>query len=246
LTPTSPNGRISISEFKFEIQIHLIVRSFKLFFASDVYVTYLKITMEECTNGTLIVRTGCILTYQGSQRDIVLNYALLVANVLVCSITTASNAHYGASRGLERKLVASGALVFVAAYQINLCLLVGCSGISIIWSACAGWIFSEGRRRACMLGDSGTSATEASSSPWNRHITLLVWERFMLAFDILVIIYYACVTEPITTVAHLCAILMGFLLSLASIRMFDPQYFDRGSQNQLSYQTFPTSETIED
>jgi hypothetical protein len=186
--------------------------------------------MEECTNGTLLIRTGCILTYQGSQKDIILNYALLVANVVVCSITTASNAHYGTSRGLERKLVASGALVFVAAYQINLCLLVGCSGISIIWSACAGWIFSEGRRRACMLRDSESSATEASlSSPWNRHVTLLVWERVMLAADVLVIIYYACVTEAITTVAHLCAIMMGFLLSLASIRIFDPDYFGRGS-----------------
>jgi hypothetical protein len=199
--------------------------------------------MEGCTNGTLLVRTGCILTYQGSQKDIVLNYALLVANVVVCSITTASNAH----RGLERKLVASGALVFVAAYQINLCLIVGCSGISIIWSACAGWILGEGRRRACMLGVYGSSATETSSSPWNRHITLLVWERVMLAADVLVIIYYACVTEAITTVAHLCAILMGFLLSLASIRIFDPDYFGRrGSQNQLSYQTFPASESIED
>jgi hypothetical protein len=205
--------------------------------------------MEECTNGTLLVRTGCILTYQGSQKDIVLNYVLLVANVIVCSITTSSNAHYGTSRGLERKLVASGALVFVAAYQINLCLLVGCSGISIIWSACVGWIFSEGRRRACMLGGSGSNATEASSSspPRNRHITLLVWERAILTADVLAIIYYACATEAITTIAHLCAILMGFLLSLASIRIFDPDYFGRGSQNRLSYQTFPTnSETIED
>jgi hypothetical protein len=202
--------------------------------------------MEGCTDGTLLLRTGCILTYQGSQRDIILNYALLVANVVVCSITTASNVHYGTSRGLERKLVASSALVFVAAYQINLCLLVGCSGISIIWSACAGWTLSEGRRRACMLEDSGSSAVEASSSRWGRHITLLVWERFMLAADLLAIIYYACVTEAITTVAHLCAILMGFLLSLASIRIFDPDYFGLGSNNQPSYQTFPSSETIQD
>jgi hypothetical protein len=205
--------------------------------------------MGECTNGSLLVRIGCILTYQGSQSDAVLNYTLLAANVVVCSITTASNAHYGTSRGLERKLVASGALVFVAAYQINLCLVVGCSGISIIWCAIAGWILGEGRRRACMPGDSGTSSalsTEASPSPWNRHISLLVWERVMLATDILAIIYYARVTEAITTVAHLCAILMGFLLSLASIRIFDPDYFGRGSQSQLSYQTFPTSETIED
>lgn len=202
--------------------------------------------MEDCSNGTLLVRTGCILTYQGSQRDIILNYALLVANVVVCSITTASNVHYGTSRGLERKLAASGALVFVAAYQINLCLLVGCSGISIIWSTCAGWILSEGRRRACMPGNAGSSSTEASASPWNRHITLQVWERLMLASDVIVIVYYACVTEAITTVAHLCAILMGFLLSLASIRIFDPDYFGRQSRNQLSYQILSTSETSED
>jgi hypothetical protein len=237
---SSTNARISSSEFKFEFEFmaagYFILNGSS---AKTAFQEFVEITMEECTNGTLLVRTGCILTYQGSQSDIVLNYALLLANVVVCSITTAT-------RGLERKLVASGALVFVAAYQINLCLLVGCSGISIIWSACAGWILSEGRRRACMLGDSGSSATEASSSPWNRHITLLVWERVMLAADVLVIIYYAYASEAITTVAHLCAILMGFLLSLASIRIFDPDYFGRGSQNQLSYQTFPTSETIED
>jgi hypothetical protein len=200
--------------------------------------------MEECSSGTLLARTGCILTYQGSQKDIILNYSLLVANVVVCSITTASNAHYGTSRGLERKLVASGALVFVAAYQINLCLFVGCSGISIIWCAIAGWILGEGRRRACMPGGSESRAMEAS--PWNRYISLLVWERVMLAANVIVIIYYACVTEAITTVAHLCAILMGVLLSLASIRIFDPDYFGRGSQTQLSDQTFPTSETSRD
>ena len=101
------------------------------------------------------------------------------------------------------------------------------------------------------MGDSGSNATEASSSSsWNRHITLLVWERVILAADVLAIIYYACVAEAITTVAHLCAILMGYLLSLASIRIFDPDYFGRGSQTTLAvdhHQTFPAiSGTIED
>jgi hypothetical protein len=211
--------------------------------SATLSLEFAEITMEGCRNGTLLERTGCILTYDGTTRDIVLNTFLLAVNVVVCSITTASNAHYGTIRGIQRKLFAACALVFVAAYQIILCLIVGCSGISIIWCACAGWILNEGRRRSCM-GDSGSNVSEASSR-WNHHITLLLWERVMLAADVVVIIYYGYVAEAITTVAHICAILMGFLLSMASIRIFDPEYFGRSSQNELSYRSVSANETTD-
>jgi len=39
---------------------------------------------------------------------------------------------------------------------------------------------------------------------------------FVLSLDVAVILYYACVAEPITTVAHVSAVLLGFLISIGT------------------------------
>ena len=75
-----------------------------------------------------VSRTECILTYGGhSPVDLWLNYGLLSINLLVCGLWLWNR------RGDEfhRFAPAFGSLVFAVAFQIVLCLQVGCSGISI-------------------------------------------------------------------------------------------------------------------
>lgn len=139
--------------------------------------------MAECTDGSVVHRTACILSYAGNGKDIVINYVLLVLNVGACLRLA-----WSATR-LEQQL-ALGALVFTILYQIVLCLILGCSGISIIWCACAGWILYPAKAR------------KASK-----------FEQIALVSDAAAIFYYLIVSEAITTVAHFGAILMGVLLS---------------------------------
>jgi nitrate reductase NapE component len=92
----------------------------------------------------------CILTYDGDGVDVIINYVLLIANLVVCVAQLKSGVlhhddtprdHPRQSRGRVVKAVAT--LVFVVAFQLLLCLCVGCVGISIIWCAMMGWIACE-------------------------------------------------------------------------------------------------------
>jgi len=113
--------------------------------------------------------------------------------------------------------------IAVVIFQIGLCLMVHCVGISIIWCAMGGWIISERKR---------LKATEASNlSSW-RNANLII-ERFIVVLDVGVILYYAFTSKFITTVAHVCAMVLGATLSLMSIRLYD----DAESENTVGPST---------
>ena len=132
------------------------------------------INMDECgTDHTWAHRLGCILFYGGQRLDIAINYPILAMN-LWC---------------LRREPQILPFCGFVTVFQISLCWAVGCSGISIIWCACAGWALQR----------DGWHIT-TSSTPT------------VIAVDTLAIFYYAITAEPITTLAHGCAIALGALL----------------------------------
>jgi nitrate reductase NapE component len=95
-------------------------------------------------------RLVCILTYDGDGLDVIINYVLLIVNLLVCVAQLRAggihhddtqNEHQRQSRG--RAVKAAAALVFVVAFQLVLCLAVGCVGISVVWCAMMGWIACE-------------------------------------------------------------------------------------------------------
>ena len=65
------------------------------------------------------------LTYAGSRVDVAINYTVLFA--------TAALFIFG---GPPKRRAAI--LSFFAAFQLGLCYVIGCAGISIIWCACAG------------------------------------------------------------------------------------------------------------
>jgi hypothetical protein len=93
----------------------------------------------------------------------------------------------------------------VIAFQIILCLFVGCVGISIIWCAMLGWMVLE--------FTTAQSTSAASSDPEPGRIAA----ASTMFLDLVAIIYYAVNAPTITTVAHLLAILMGMILEVVTV-----------------------------
>eukprot|EP00797_Seminavis_robusta_P030598 Sro643_g180400.2 (148) ;mRNA; r:48148-48591 len=87
-------------------------------------------------------------------------------------------------------------LVFVVAFQIGLCLQLGCAGISIVWCAMMSWAWREEQRQQ----------TTSTRSHW-------VWSWIPKGLTATAIIYYGIVSPVITTAAHFCALALGYFLS---------------------------------
>jgi hypothetical protein len=66
----------------------------------------------------------------------------MVVNLVYC----AEAAMRHGNKMPQVQIYALGAFGFVITFQIGLCLMLGCSGISIIWCAMASLIMSERRR----------------------------------------------------------------------------------------------------
>jgi hypothetical protein len=176
----------------------------------------------ECIEGNVLNRTGCILSYGGSTKDIILNYLVLVINLSYC---VAAVANHHRVQNVQR--FALGALIFVVLFQISLCLALGCSGISIIWCAMGGWTMSERRRVV------ETNTMDEDEEP-SRSLKLVIkLGQVVILVDSAVIVYYAVVEEVITTVAHICALILGAVLSLTSIRLYDDPTAAGGPQQPL-------------
>ena len=84
-----------------------------------------------------------ILTYDGSVTTILLNYFMLAINLMYCTLVTTSI--IGSSGWIPRCGFRIAALVGVFVFQIGLCIVQGCVGISIVWCAMAGWLWRERR-----------------------------------------------------------------------------------------------------
>jgi uncharacterized iron-regulated membrane protein len=160
-------------------------------------------SMNECHDGDWTHRTACILTYAGDAPDTCLNYVVLAATLLVAL-----------RRARQRTMLArcwwwatGTALVGVGLFQIVLCLLLGCAGISIVWCAVAGWLMNE-RQEEEEDPVSNDSATAHSPSRGLRPV-----EDVLLTGVLAVLIYYGGTAPPITTGAHFCALVLGALLS---------------------------------
>lgn len=70
-------------------------------------------------------------------------------------------------------------------------------------------------------------------------------EQLVILLDVGVILYYTFVAVPITTVAHLCAIVLGATLSLMSIRLLDdPEVEASADYNSLEEETVEPSTTL--
>jgi hypothetical protein len=117
-------------------------------------------------------------------------------------------------------------------FQILLCLAVHCTGVSILWCAMGGWIISERKR----LKDT----VDVELSRWRA--TSYRMEQAVVVLDVAFIIYYAIESAAITTVAHICAIILGATLSLLSIRLLND---DDGVTAQSTASSSPTTTLID-
>jgi hypothetical protein len=169
----------------------------------------------ECTDGTVAGRITCILTYGGGGVDVAINYFLLLVNLIYCAsaLVTAS---------LEFQRCALGAFIFVVSFQVVLCLILGCSGISIIWCAMAGWIMSQ-RRFETKEANDGVPASTSST----RDNLLSRMARLVILMDFFAMTYYWIIAEAITTVAHICALALGSALWVLASRFILVQGTDR-------------------
>lgn len=146
--------------------------------------------MQECDpNDSLSHHIACIISYGGRPRDAVINYFILLLNV---SFWVANHGHTGRRspqfyRARHRQVGAAASLGFVTIFQICLCLLVGCFGISIVWCACVGWFLLD-------------TVFISLRATW-----------IVMSMNGIAIGYYALATAWITTVAHFCAIVLGML-----------------------------------
>ena len=143
----------------------------------------------------------CVLTYgnrTGDPRfDIGINYTLLFA-MGTLFIFGGPPKRRGAM------------LLFFAAFQLGLCYVIGCAGVSISWCACAGGgalDHHSGRR--------------------------LVAFRVVAVSVVAALLWYAMVAEAITDIAHVCALTMGFLLVQAD------ELYTRRLERDADYEELP-------
>jgi hypothetical protein len=73
-----------------------------------------------------------------------------------------------------------------------------------------GWIISERKRLRLLRGDLNSVRRVA-----------VVAEMLVVLLDVTAIIYYAVVANAVTSLAHVCALILGATLSLISIKRYD-------------------------
>ena len=139
----------------------------------------------------------CVLTYAGSRTDVAINYALLFA--------TGTLFIFGGPP--KRRGVI---LAFFAAFQLGLFYVIGCTGVSIIWCACAG----------------------GGALDHHRGLRLVAF-RVVAVAVVAALLWYALVAEAITDIAHVCALTMGFLVVQAD------ELYTRRLERDADYEALP-------
>ena len=123
-------------------------------------------------------------------------------------------------------------VVSLFAFQVGLCLIVGCVGISIVWSANVGVIVII-LKYLWSQSQSLLSLSEARPSRYSFNFKssgAVVAVVVVLTPCVTAWLYYAVVEEALTTLAHLCALLLGVIIGLAYIRCFATQTRRRATE----------------
>ncbi len=144
-----------------------------------------------------------ILSYNGSPKDIIINYTLLALNLIIATypLIVLTEIHGVSNNNIiwKRRLCAFCSFIFVSVFQISLCLLIHCSGISIIWCALAGWIWMDYYHQRKHESRQEQQLNYYSSNYCKIHVHQII----VLLVDFIAIMYYLIVMEPITTLAHI-------------------------------------------
>ena len=102
-------------------------------------------------------------------------------------------------------------VVFLVAFQVTLCLWLSCAGVSVVWASLASLIFVDARR--------------SRGAPARLRLAVC-------ASVVGVVVYYAVVSVALTTIAHLCAVALGFLLERVVLRRYRPKLGPANSDSE--------------
>ena len=129
-----------------------------------------------------------------------LNYILIVINVACTQKTFVALSTPGQrNAAIPTKFSTRVFIAFVIAFQLSLCLFItDCVGVSIVWCSTLGWLLM------CMQTRIQSVATIAAPT----QSTL----RTVAFLDCAAIVFYAVVSDAISTIAHLLAVVMGVVL----------------------------------
>ncbi len=153
-----------------------------------------------------------ILTYDHCVPDIVINYSL----ILLLQATVIFHR-------IPAKITACSTF-YLWAFQIILCFVVGCVGVSVVWSAQLGILIHHRRQRLA-----AKSLLHEVTPLWAGRLY-----RLSLVIGFTSWVYYAIIEEPITTLAHLCAFAMGILLDLLAQRVGHPAPLSPSAQSSVA------------
>jgi len=152
-----------------------------------------------------------VLTYSGSETDIIINYVTFSV-VCVPFILVALHPFQLAKGKIQLHIWSS--LLFFMLFQVILCVIVGCVGISIIWCAMLGFMTADyfffrfdrdGPHDGSAAGDALIWRCRSMTSFWSFVVSAL------LGFS--VFLYYAATADALTSIAHVLAF---FALGLGS------------------------------
>jgi hypothetical protein len=168
----------------------------------------------ECPSGNV----GCILSYNGDLNSCVINYAVFMYQLVVNSLyfwLTHPNDKLDANNRTICVIWQCVALAIVIAYQVVLCIFLGCSGISIVWNVMVGFILRDlcqTIRTSTFSSTAETSETSVNQANQKRKKNASLFVASCapaFAADL----YYAITADFITTVAHICALVLGCLIA---------------------------------
>uniref|UniRef100_A0A7S1XX67 Uncharacterized protein n=2 Tax=Phaeomonas parva TaxID=124430 RepID=A0A7S1XX67_9STRA len=129
-------------------------------------------------------KLGCILSYNSHVELCVVNYTMLAVSLVAAGGLLEAERRLDPSRFGRKFVWQAAAFMAVAAFQITLCFVVNCSGVSIIWCVRFRWggSCSQGARGAlhAVRGAPGAfpaSLTQAPSAPQERRRGLQLHHR---------------------------------------------------------------------
>ena len=141
-----------------------------------------------------------ILNYEGCRVDVAINYVALIFSFFPSILQLY---YLPLDYGTHIRYLWLPLVSFLFAFQIELCLNVGCSGISIVWSALCGFnIFLYLRIKHRYTDNLGHNQY--------LHIAMVL----STVYSTIAWVYYAIVSDALTTIAHICAILLGVIFAI--------------------------------
>lgn len=151
-----------------------------------------------------------ILDYQGNETDTLINWTMLVISIVPFFLQT--SLHLGTLKRVDSNYWPFH-LVFYFIFQIVLCLLLECVGISIVWNAMMGLLITY-FQLTNLFKHKKVINWFRSKAPTYRIYLIACILSWVMGFG--VDIYYLIIETFITTLAHFLAIILGLVTGYLS------------------------------